>query len=322
MSWPDRRVLVTGVTGLVGSWLARRLVDEGALVIGLVLDADPQAELYRSGTHQRIHVVNGDLTRLDDVVRAVNLHRPDTIFHLGAQTQVRAAYRDPLETFEANVRGTWHVMEAYRRNADLVQRFVFASSDKAYGVADALPYTEDTPLGGVFPYDASKACAEQVVRSWAQTFGLPAVVTRCGNIFGGGDLNWDRLVPGTIRSLVEGKAPLVRSDGKMVRDYVYVEDVVDAYLRMADAPGEGAPAFNISNERRLTVLEMVDLLRAAMGRQDLEPVILDEVVAEIPEQTLSAAKARTELGWSPRFSLEEGIEKTVRWYRAHLGANA
>lgn len=318
--WRERRVLITGVTGLVGSWLAARLVEEGALVVGLVLDADPQSELLRSGTHERIHVVNGDLTNAADVNRAFSLHRPDTVFHLGAQTQVRAAYRDPVATWEANVRGTWHTLEACRKNADLVQRVVFASSDKAYGVADELPYTEDTPLAAVYPYDASKACAELVARSFATTYELPVVVARCGNIFGGGDLNWERLVPGTIRSLLRDEAPLIRSDGKMVRDYIYVEDVVDAYLQLADAPGRGLRAFNISNERALSVLDMVALLSDQMGKA-IEPRVLNEAVAEIPEQTLSAAKARAELSWEPRFSIEEGLARTVAWYARHLGGD-
>lgn len=319
--WGSRRVLVTGATGMVGSWLVKELLERGARVVGLVRDADPRSELYRSGDVDRISVVNGRLEDLRTVERAVNEHAVDTVFHLGAQTIVGAAQRAPLATFESNVRGTWNLLEACRRHDGLVDRVVVASSDKAYGAQADLPYTEDSPLEATRPYEVSKACADLLTRSYHETYRLPVTVARCGNVYGGGDLNWSRIVPGTIRSLLRGERPVIRSDGTYVRDYIYVEDVVDAYLDLADAlDGQGAEgeAFNFSTESPLSVLEIVDRLRGILDGGDLEPRILDEAEGEIEAQHLSAAKARERLGWSPRWELDEGLRETVAWYRDAL----
>lgn len=319
--WGSRRVLVTGATGMVGSWLVKELLERGARVVGLVRDADPRSELYRSGDVDRISVVNGRLEDLRTVERAVNEHAVDTVFHLGAQTIVGAAQRAPLATFESNVRGTWNLLEACRRHDGLVDRVVVASSDKAYGAQADLPYTEDSPLEATRPYEVSKACADLLTRSYHETYRLPVTVARCGNVYGGGDLNWSRIVPGTIRSLLRGERPVIRSDGTYVRDYIYVEDVVDAYLDLADAlDGQGADgeAFNFSTESPLSVLEIVDRLRGILDGGDLEPRILDEAEGEIEAQHLSAAKARERLGWSPRWELDEGLRETVAWYRDAL----
>lgn len=320
-AWGSRRVLVTGATGMVGSWLVKELLERGARVVGLVRDADPRSELYRSGDVDRISVVNGRLEDLRTVERAVNEHAVDTVFHLGAQTIVGAAQRAPLATFESNVRGTWNLLEACRRHDGLVDRVVVASSDKAYGAQADLPYTEDSPLEATRPYEVSKACADLLTRSYHETYRLPVTVARCGNVYGGGDLNWSRIVPGTIRSLLRGERPVIRSDGTYVRDYIYVEDVVDAYLDLADAlDGQGADgeAFNFSTESPLSVLEIVDRLRGILDGGDLEPRILDEAEGEIEAQHLSAAKARERLGWSPRWELDEGLRETVAWYRDAL----
>lgn len=319
--WGSRRVLVTGATGMVGSWLVKELLERGARVVGLVRDADPRSELYRSGDVDRISVVNGRLEDLRTVERAVNEHAVDTVFHLGAQTIVGAAQRAPLATFESNVRGTWNLLEACRRHDGLVDRVVVASSDKAYGAQADLPYTEDSPLEATRPYEVSKACADLITRSYHETYRLPVTVARCGNVYGGGDLNWSRIVPGTIRSLLRGERPVIRSDGTYVRDYIYVEDVVDAYLDLADAlDGQGADgeAFNFSTESPLSVLEIVDRLRGILDGGDLEPRILDEAEGEIEAQHLSAAKARERLGWSPRWELDEGLRETAAWYRDAL----
>jgi CDP-glucose 4,6-dehydratase len=319
--WAGRRVLVTGATGMVGSWLVKELLARGARVVGLVRDADPRSELYRSGDVERISVVNGRLEDLRTVERAVNEHAVDTVFHLGAQTIVGAAHRDPLATFESNVRGTYNLLEACRRHDGLVDRVVVASSDKAYGAQADLPYTEDAPLDATRPYEVSKACADLLTRSYHETYGLPVTVARCGNVYGGGDLNWSRIVPGTIRSLLRGERPVIRSDGTYVRDYIYVEDVVDAYLDLADGLGDGevrGEAFNFSTETPLSVLEIVGRLRGILGDGDLEPRILDEAEGEIEAQHLSAAKARERLGWSPRWELDEGLRETVAWYREAL----
>ena len=319
--WPGRRVLVTGATGLVGSWLVPVLLERGCDVVALVRDADPQSELLRSGTLSRISVVNGLVEDLTTIERALNLHRIDTVFHLAAQTQVRCAYRDPYENFESNVRGTYTVLEACRRRRDLVERVVVASSDKAYGEAEQLPYTESMRLDARFPYDTSKMCGDLIARSYFETYGLPVTVARCGNIFGGGELNWDRLGPGTIRSLLKGERPLIRSDGTPIRDYVYAGDIALAYLDLAgqvhrdEVKGQ---AFNFSAARPLSVLELVEAIRKVMGAR-LEPIIQGGQVAEIRNQYLSSDRARQVLGWQARHPLTEALTETVAWYRAFLG---
>lgn len=321
--WQGRNVFVTGATGLVGSALCARLLREGARVVALVRDWDPQSELVRSGAIQRCTVVSGRLEDYGTLERAISEQEVDTVFHLGAQAIVGTAWRSPLLTYEANIRGTYNMLEACRVHRDLVQRVAVASSDKAYGESSVLPYTEDMPANGRHPYDVSKSCTDLLALTSATTYGLPVAVARCGNIFGIGDLNWSRIVPGTIRMVLEGKAPLLRSDGTFVRDYIYLEDVVDAYLQLAEAsPREGVrgEAFNFSPERPLTVLEVVEALLAALGRPDLRPVIQNTAKAEIRDQYLDARKASEVLGWKPRYSLAAGLEETIPWYRAYLEA--
>ena len=318
-SLAQRRVFVTGASGIVGSWLTRRLVDAGAYVVALIRDADPNSELFRSGTAGHVSVVNGSLEDYGALERAINEHETDVVMHLGAQTIVGTALRSPLMTFEANIRGTYNLLEACRRMGRIVRAVVIASSDKAYGDSDVLPYTEDMPPLGRHPYDVSKSCTDLLSHTYAHTYGLPVVIARCGNIYGGGDLNWSRIVPGTIRSAFRGERPIVRSDGTLIRDYIYVDDVVDAYLALADAVGRGkgiGEAYNFSSERQVTVLEMVQAVLRAAEREDLSPEIRDTAEAEIRKQYLDATKARRELGWSARFSLEEGLDRTVEWYRA------
>ena len=321
MSESQRRAFVTGATGLVGSWLCRRLLDDGAQVVALVRDWDPQSELIRSGDIKRCSVVSGCLEDYPTLVRAIAEHETDTVFHLGAQAIVGTALISPLATFESNIRGTYNLLEACRVHRDLVQRTVVASSDKAYGDSEVLPYIEAMPANGRHPYDVSKSCTDLLAQTYAASYGLNLAVARCGNIFGGGDLNWSRIVPGTIRSVLEGKAPVLRSDGSFIRDYIYVEDVVDAYLALAEGAGrEGVrgEAFNFSPQRPLTVLEITRAVLAAMDRPDLEPVILNQARAEIRDQYLDAGKAARVLGWEPRYALEEGLETTVAWYRAFM----
>ncbi len=321
MTWAGRRVLVTGATGLVGSWLCRRLVDEGAYVVAFVRDWDPQSELVRSGTVLRLAVTQGCLEDFAAVERAVVDQEADTVLHVGAQAIVGYALRNPLGAFEANIRGTWHVLEACRRHADQVHRIVVASSDKAYGEVDSLPYTEDMPAAGRHPYDVSKSCADLLAQTYAHTWGLPVAVARCGNIYGGGDLNWSRIVPATILAAVQGRPVVLRSDGTYTRDYLYVDDVVDAYLALAEASGREevrGHAFNFAPGRPSTVLEIVGAVLEVMGYAHLEPVILDRARAEIRHQYLDARLARTVLGWTPRWSQAEGLRATVAWYRAYL----
>jgi len=318
--WHDRPVLVTGCTGLLGSWLTAALVDAGAAVVGLVRDEVPHSHLRRSGYERRIAIVRGDVTDYALVERALNEYEIETVFHLAAQTIVPIANRAPLSTFETNIKGTWTVLEAARRTPT-VARIVVASSDKAYGVHDSLPYTEDAPLLGCYPYDVSKACADLIARAYATTYGLPVAVTRCANLYGGGDLNWSRIFPGTIRSALRGERPIIRSDGTMVRDYLYIRDAVSAYLLLAEQlerPEIRGQAFNFGMDAPRSVLEIVETIIAVVGQPGLEPLILGQASGEIKAQYLGSEKARRMLGWAPVYSLEQGLQETVTWYRAFL----
>ncbi len=319
--WKDRRVLVTGCTGLLGSWLTEALCDQGAEVVGLVRDLVPRSNLGELGCWEKINVVRGEVEDYHLLERALNEYEIDTVFHLAAQTIVSIANRSPLSTFESNVRGTWNLLEACRR-VDTVKRIVVASSDKAYGSHEKLPYSEAAPLQGRHPYDVSKSCADLIARAYFETYDLPVSITRCGNLFGGGDLNWNRIIPGTIRSVYNGQAPIIRSDGKYIRDYFFVKDAVAGYLLQAEKTAEAGvkgEAFNFSDERQITVLELVNLIIKLMERQDIKPEILDRVKGEIRHQYLDSAKARRVLGWKPLHTLEEGLEETIGWYRRFLG---
>jgi CDP-glucose 4,6-dehydratase len=322
--WQDRRVFVTGCTGLVGAETVRALLDEGAHVVGLVRDRVAGSELYRGGLAGRIDVVRGAVEDYALLERALAEYEVQTVFHLAAQTIVGIANRCPLSTFEANVKGTWCVLEAARR-CGAPPQVVVASSDKAYGEQEVLPYTEDAPLQGRHPYDASKSCADILALTYHHTYRLPVCVTRCGNFYGGGDLNWNRLVPGTVRSVLRGQRPVLRSDGSYVRDYFYVKDGARAYLHLAECmarrPEVVGQAFNFSNELQVTALEMVRTVLRLLG-SDLEPDVRGEATHEIKHQYLSAAKARRLLDWRPRYGLEEALRETIAWYRAHLEGSA
>jgi CDP-glucose 4,6-dehydratase len=320
--WHDRRVLVTGATGMVGSWLTKELLARGASVVVLVLDADPQSELLRSGDLGHTEVVNGRLEDFADVERAINARAVDTVFHLAAQAIVATAQRDPLGTFETNIRGTYHVLEACRRHAPQVRRVIVASSDKAYGTQAKLPYVESMPLIGREPYEVSKSCTDLLAQSYHHAYGLPVAILRCGNIYGGGDLNWNRIVPGTIRSLLRGERPVIRSDGKFVRDYLYVKDVVAACLAVAnglDNPAVRGEGFNFSPQKPLTVLEMVEAIARVMDVRSPRPVVQNAAIGEIRDQYLSSVKARRLLGWKPAYRLDDGLRETVAWYRGFFG---
>ena len=315
--WLDRPVFVTGGTGLVGSWLVRRLVEVQADVVCLVRDWVPQSELVRSHLIDQVKVVRGDVRDQALLERILGEYEIDTVIHLAAQTIVTIANTNPISTLETNIQGTWALLEACRRSAR-VRQIVVASSDKAYGDQDVLPYSETTPLQGQHPYDVRKSCADLLAQMYARTFGLPVVITRCGNFFGGGDLNWNRIVPGTIRSIYRGQHPVIRSDGSLVRDYFYVEDGAEAYLLLAEKlaadPGLCGEAFNFSNEIQITVLDLVRSILRLMT-SSLEPEIMNEASHEIQAQSLSAAKARQMLRWSPRFDLDSSLQKTIEWYR-------
>ena len=319
--WKGRNVFVTGATGLLGSWLVEELVRRGANVICLIRDWVPQSRFVTKSLPDQTVLVRGELENLDLLRRILNEHEVDTVFHLGAQTIVGTALRSALSTFESNVRGTWNLMEACRDCADIVERVVVASSDKAYGPHSRLPYTEDTPLQGIYPYDVSKSCADLIALSYYHSYGSPVCVTRCGNLFGGGDLNFNRLVPGTVRSALRGEPPVIRSDGAYVRDYFYVADAVAAYLHLAERLPDDAcigQAFNFGNEEPLSVIEIVDLILEHADRSDLQAVILDEVTSEIREQYLDCTKAKSVLGWKPLYTLDDGLLQTIEWYAGWL----
>jgi CDP-glucose 4,6-dehydratase len=322
--WQDRRVFVTGCTGLVGAETVRALLAEGAHVVGLVRDRVAGSELFRAGLDHRIDVVRGAVEDYPLLERALAEYEVQTVLHLAAQTIVGIANRCPLSTFEANIRGTWCLLEAARRCGTLPQVIV-ASSDKAYGEQEVLPYTEDAPLQGRHPYDASKSCADILALTYHHTYRLPVCVTRCGNFYGGGDLNWNRLVPGTIRSVLRGQRPVIRSDGSYVRDYFYVKDGARAYLHLAECMARQADvvgqAFNFSSELQITALDMVRTILRLMG-SDLEPDVRAEATHEIRHQYLSAEKARQLLQWRPRYELDEALRETIAWYRTHLDGTA
>lgn len=320
--WQDRPTLVTGATGLLGGSLVRRLLAAEADVVCVVRDWIPQSEFVRARLMDRVKVVNGDVRSQSLLERALGEYEIDTVIHLAAQTIVGIANRNPVSTFKTNIAGTWTLLEACRRSPT-VKQIVVASSDKAYGEHKQLPYDEDAPLMGRHPYDVSKSCADLIAQSYAATYDLPVAITRCGNLYGGGDLNWNRIVPGTVRSVLRGQRPVIRSDGKFVRDYFYAEDGAAANMLLAQQLSTGkslaGQAFNFSNETQVTVSELVARILKLMN-SDLQPDVRNEAANEIREQYLSARKAREVLGWKPLFTLDDGLSRTIDWYREFLGA--
>lgn len=318
--WRDRPVFVTGGTGFLGGWLVRALADAGAEVVVLVRDWVPRSQLLDGPLRDRVVLVHGDVRDQALLERAMGEYEIDTVFHLAAQTIVQTANRNPISTFESNIGGTWSLLEAARRSP-LVKAIVVASSDKAYGDHDTLPYGEDAALQGIHPYDVSKSCADLLTRSFARTYGVPAAITRCGNFYGGGDLNWNRLVPGTIRSVLRGERPVIRSNGTLIRDYFYVEDGALAYLTLGEQlrqrPALIGEAFNFSNELQVDVLTLTQKILAHMG-SSLTPEVQGTAQHEIQHQWLSAKKAREQLHWAPAFTLDEGLDRTIAWYREFL----
>lgn len=295
----------------------KELIDQGANVTGLVRDTVPKSNLYQGEQVKQMNIVQGTLEDLDVIERALGEYEIDTVFHLAAQAIVGVANRNPISTFEANILGTWNILEACRRHP-LIKRVIVASSDKAYGDQPTLPYDENMPLQGKHPYDVSKSCADLLSHTYFNTYGLPVCITRCGNLYGGGDLNFNRIIPQTIQLVLNGEAPEIRSDGTFIRDYFYIEDAVEAYLLLAEKMEElnlAGEAFNFSNEIQLTVLELVEKILKAMD-SDLKPKVLNQGSHEIKHQYLSAEKARKLLNWTPAHTIDEGLEKTIEWYKA------
>jgi CDP-glucose 4,6-dehydratase len=315
--WENRNVFITGSTGFLGSYLTDELISKNASITSLLRDWVSRSRFIFSDTFKKVNVVRGEVEDYILLERILNEYEIDTVFHLAAQTIVETANRNPISTFEANIRGTWNLLEACRRNP-LVKRIVIASSDKAYGVQTNLPYSETTPLQGNHPYDVSKSCTDLVAYTYYNTYKVPVCITRCGNFFGGGDTNYNRIIPGTIRSLIFNENPVIRSDGSYIRDYIYIKDAVSAYLMLAEKMEDESvfgEAFNFSNEIQITVLELTKKILSLTGREDLTPIIKNEAHGEIRHQYLSAEKARKILGWRPSYSLDQGLQETIEWYK-------
>ncbi|WP_195954688.1 GDP-mannose 4,6-dehydratase [Clostridium tertium] len=317
--WNNKNVFITGGTGFLGSYLVKKLVNYGANVTILVRDYIPQSNIYRGEEYKKVNVVHGTLEDYLLIERTLGEYEIDTVFHLAAQAIVGVANRNPLGTFKSNIEGTWNILEAARKSP-LIKRVIVASSDKGYGDQEKLPYDENMPLQGKHPYDVSKSCADLIAQTYYETYKLPVCITRCGNLYGGGDLNFNRIIPQSIQSILNNKAPVIRSDGSFIRDYFYIEDAVDAYINLAEKVVElnlGGQAFNFSNEIQLTVLELVNKILKIMG-SSMKPIILNQGSNEIIHQYLSAKKARTILGWSPNYTIDEGLSKTIEWYKDFL----
>jgi len=320
MDWKNKNIFITGCTGLLGSWLTKSLVEKGANVTGLIRDWVPKSNLIWTGFDNKINIVRGEVENYPLLERVINEYEIEFVFHLAAQTIIGIANRNPISTFESNIKGTWNTLEACRRNLT-VKKIIIASSDKAYGEQINLPYNEDTPLQGSYPYDVSKSCADLIAYTYYHTYNLPVCITRCGNFFGGGDLNFNRLIPGTIRSVIFNEQPIIRSDGSYIRDYIYILDAVKAYILLAEKMDNLdilGHSFNFSNEIQITVLEMTKKILQLMDREELKPVILNQVRGEIKHQYLSAKKAKELLGWRPLYTLEEGLKETIDWYRKYF----
>ncbi len=321
-NWQGRRVLVTGAHGFLAGHLIEALLERRAEVVGLVRDCPAQSYLQLRGLNSRITRVNGDITDLDTCRRTINEHEVEVVFHLAAQAIVGMANRSPLSTFESNIRGSYVLLEACRelwRDKSPFRAVVCASSDKAYGDQEELPYREDAPLLGLHPYDASKSCADLIARAYHKTYGLPVAVTRCANLYGPGDLNFSRIVPATAKSVIEGERPIIRSDGSPKRDYLYVKDAVEGYLTLADAVISGIAsgrAYNLGTGIPVTVLQLVDEIIKAAG-SDLRPDVQGTASSEIQHQYLDPTRAREELGWEARTPLAQGLTESLAWYKGY-----
>lgn len=316
--WHGKRVLVTGATGLLGPTLIETLLAQKAEIVALVRETVPSSLFYSNHLFTRCTTEQGDLLDYDQIERIINEQEIEVVFHLGAQAIVSIANRSPRSTFKSNIEGTWNLLEACR-HSPWVKKIIIASSDKAYGHQEQLPYTEETPLQGRYPYDVSKSCADLIAQSYYHTYRLPLCITRCGNFFGPGDLHFNRIIPGTLQSLYSGKRPIIRTNGTLIRDYIYVKDVAQGYIMLAekmDDPSLHGHSFNLSTDKPYTVLEIVQEIIDIVAPGNYTPLVLNQITCEIPAQHLSSEKARTILGWQPHYGLHKGLEETAAWYQA------
>ena len=319
--WKMRRAFVSGGTGLLGCWLIDELLLRGAKVTCLVRDWTPASRLFTEGTFQKVNIVRGELEDYLTLARILNEYEIDSVFHLAAQTNVDNSTRSALSTFESNIRGTWNILEACKMLGEQVHRIVIASSAQAYGTSSELPYTEEMPLQGCYPYDVSKSCADLIARAYIYTYQTPIAILRCSNLYGGGDLNFNRIIPGTIRSILAGEAPVIRGDGKPVREFLYVKDAIRALIGVAERLPEEkifGQSFNVSSEQPLSVLAVVQLILDLMHEDRLQPVVLNQVVPEIQVQQLDCKKAHSMFNWRATYTLKAGLQETIDWYRFNL----
>jgi CDP-glucose 4,6-dehydratase len=314
---------VTGGTGLLGSELVHQLLhsDECSKIVCLVRDFLPKSRFFREKMNEKVVIIQGDLRDQNLLDRVMNEYEINTVFHLAAQTIVGQANLRPIDTLDVNIRGTWALLEAARNNSKYVKTLLIASSDKAYGNLNGEKYDENYPLAGEHPYDVSKSCMDLICQMYAKTYGMNIGITRCGNFFGPGDLNESRIFPSTILAALNGQRPLIRSNGKFIRDYIYVADGASAYRslarKMTESDSLKGEAFNFSYELKLTVLDVVTTILKTMS-STLTPEILNESKNEIPVQALDSSKAMKLLNWKPEFGFEEGVKKTVEWYRGEF----
>ena len=317
--WKDKNVLVTGASGFIGSSVAKELVERGAKVVTIIRDIKNQNSIDALGIKDKITILIGNLIDLETVERSMNEYEIDTCFHIAAQAIVGSANRAPLSTFESNIKGTWNILETCRLSKT-IKRAIIASSDKAYGQQKILPYTEESPLLGYYPYDASKACADLLSTSYFKAYQVPLAIARNANTYGPADLNFNRIIPETIKSIIEGKQPVIRSDGTPERDYIFIKDSVNAYLTLAEnvhRPDVVGQAFNFGSGTPINVIELYNKIIKLMGK-DIKPKILGEGKNEIDRQFLDSSKANKILNWNPKFNLDEGLKNTIEWYKEHF----
>ena len=319
IDWKSSKVFVTGADGFIGSHLAKTLIEMGAEVVTIVRDIKKKSNIDVLGLNGKINVIHGDLVDFKDCERTINEYDVDFCFHIAAQAIVGPANRSPLSTFESNIKGTWNILEACR-TSKTIKGVVFASSDKAYGQQEKLPYTEKSPLEGYYPYDASKACGELLARSYFMTYNLPIAITRNANTYGPADMNMSRIIPDVICKILKGEEPIIRSDGSPERDYMYIQDAVDAYILLAenlnrkDVVGQ---AFNFGTGTPISVLDLYNKIINLMGK-DIKPKILGEAKNEIDRQYLDSTKAKKILGWETKYDPDSGLKKTINWYQKNL----
>ena len=310
-------VLVTGGTGVIGFWLLKKLITLKLNTTVLLWDHANNREPELNELLESTYNIHGSLTDIKLLNSLIEKQNINIVFHLGAQAIVEKGLADPFTTFESNIRGTYNLLEACRTHNQTIKSIVVASSDKAYGTHSQLPYTESTSMNGIYPYEVSKSCTDLLARSYALTYNLPVSIARCGNVYGGGDLNWNRIIPGTIKNLINNQNPIIRSDGSHLRDYIYVQDIVDGYISLGSATISDLPngeAFNFGNNNTISVIDLVTAISKSMDKMHLTPDITNTAIGEIHSQYLDSSKAKQVLNWEPAFSLEDGLEQTIKWY--------